>query len=177
MREIFKNLGEKKYVTKAHKAGLQVWVMLDDINISTDGLQVFGTTSHRKTLITAVIDAVKELGADGINLDVETIKSDVGPSYIQFIRELSAACRKEKLVLSVDNYSPMPHTAFYDRTQQGQVVDYVVVMAYDEALCKRTRSRKHIFSCICKAVGRAYYSRGTKGKGDCRSSILQQTVV
>ena len=126
------NLGEKKYVTKAHKAGLQVWVMLDDINISTDGLQVFGTTSHRKTLITAVIDAVKELGADGINLDVETIKSDVGPSYIQFIRELSAACRKEKLVLSVDNYSPMPHTAFYDRTQQGQVVDYVVVMAYDE---------------------------------------------
>ena len=50
---------------------------VDDINISTDGLQVFGTTSHRKTLITAVIDAVKELGADGINLDVETIKSDV----------------------------------------------------------------------------------------------------
>ena len=109
---------------------------LDDINISTDGLQVFGTTSHRKTLITAVIDAVKELGADGINLDVETIKSDVGPSYIQFIRELSAACRKEKLVLSVDNYSPMPHTAFYDRTQQGQVVDYVVVMAYDEHYVK-----------------------------------------
>ena len=130
------NLGEKKYVTKAHKAGLQVWVMLDDINISTDGLQVFGTTLHRKTLITAVIDAVKELGADGINLDVETIKSDVGPSYIQFIRELSAACRKEKLVLSVDNYSPMPHTAFYDRTQQGQVVDYVVVMAYDEHYVK-----------------------------------------
>lgn len=130
------NLGEKKYVTKAHKAGLQVWVMLDDINISTDGLQVFGTTSHRKTLIAAVIDAVKELGADGINLDVETIKSDVGPSYIQFIRELSAACRKEKLVLSVDNYSPMPHTAFYDRTQQGQVVDYVVVMAYDEHYVK-----------------------------------------
>jgi len=110
--------------------------MLDDINISTDGLQVFGTTSHRKTLIAAVIDAVKELGADGINLDVETIKSDVGPSYIQFIRELSAACRKEKLVLSVDNYSPMPHTAFYDRTQQGQVVDYVVVMAYDEHYVK-----------------------------------------
>lgn len=50
------NLGEKKYVTKAHKAGLQVWVMLDDINISTDGLQVFGTTSHRKTLITAVLE-------------------------------------------------------------------------------------------------------------------------
>lgn len=130
------NLGEKKYVTKAHKAGLQVWVMLDDINIITDGLQVFGTTAHRKTLIKAVIDAINELGADGINLDVERISSDVGPSYIQFIRELSAACRKEGLVLSVDNYSPMPHTAFYDRTQQGQVVDYVVVMAYDEHYVK-----------------------------------------
>lgn len=130
------NLGEKKYVTKAHNAGLQVWVMLDDINISTDGLQVFGTTAHRKNLITAVIDALKELGADGVNVDVETISSDVGPSYIQFIRELAAACRKAGLVLSVDNYSPMPHTAFYDRTQQGQVVDYVVVMAYDEHYVK-----------------------------------------
>ena len=30
----------------------------------------------------------------------------------------------------------MPHTAFYDRTQQGQVVDYVVVMAYDEHYVK-----------------------------------------
>ena len=126
------NLGEKKYVTKAHKAGLQVWVMLDDINISTDGLQVFGTTSHRKTLITAVIDAVKELGADGINLDVETIKSDVGPSYIQFIRELSAACRKEKLVLSVDNPVPEDFTSHYDRREQGMVVDYIVIMGYDE---------------------------------------------
>lgn len=131
-----RSLGEKKYVDKAHKAGLQVWVMLDDINISTDGLQVFGTTQHRKNLITAVIDAVKELGADGVNVDVELIDSDTGPSYIQFIRELSAACRREGLVLSVDNYSPMPHTAFYDRKQQGQVVDYVVVMAYDEHYAK-----------------------------------------
>ena len=62
------NLGEKKYVTKAHKAGLQVWVMLDDINISTDGLRFLEQLHTEKQLIAAVIDAVKELGADGINL-------------------------------------------------------------------------------------------------------------
>ena len=72
---------EKASASLNYERALELKNMLDDINISTDGLQVFGTTSHRKTLITAVIDAVKELGADGINLDVETIKSDVGPSY------------------------------------------------------------------------------------------------
>ena len=36
------------------------------------------------------------------------------------------------MVISVDNYTPASHNAFYDLEEQGLVVDYVILMAYDE---------------------------------------------
>ncbi|HCA69421.1 MAG TPA: hypothetical protein DEP17_03095, partial [Lachnospiraceae bacterium] len=57
---------------------------------------------------------------------------DTGIHFIQFLRELSVKCRNNGIVLSVDNYVPMPYTAYYDREEQGKIVDYVITMAYDE---------------------------------------------
>ena len=51
--------------------------------------------------------------------------------YIQFIRELSVECRKNQIVLSVDNYVP-GFTSHYNREEQGIVADYVIIMGYDE---------------------------------------------
>ena len=69
---------------------------------------------------------------DGFNLDFESLKAEAGPHYVQFIREMSVACRKKGLVLSVDNYVPSAYTVFYNRREQGIVADYVIVMGYDE---------------------------------------------
>jgi spore germination protein YaaH len=69
---------------------------------------------------------------NGINIDFEKIPSDAGEDYIEFIRELSVKCRNNGIVLSVDSYVPSEYTEYYDREEQGNVVDYVVVMAYDE---------------------------------------------
>ena len=55
-----------------------------------------------------------------------------GEHFIQFIRELSIPCRKNGLVLSIDNYVPMGGTDHYNRTEQGIVADYVIIMGYDE---------------------------------------------
>ena len=41
-------------------------------------------------------------------------------------------CRQEGIVLSVDNYVPASYNEFYDLEAQGKVVDYVIIMAYDE---------------------------------------------
>lgn len=67
-----------------------------------------------------------------LNLDFEGIKKEAGVHYIQFIRELSVSCRKEGIVLSVDNYVPYAGNEFYNRKEQGIVADYVIVMGYDE---------------------------------------------
>ena len=81
-------------------------------------------------------------GFDGYNLDFESLKESAGPHSVQFIREMSAACRNNGLILSVDNYVPAPYNRFYDRTEQGIVADYVIVMGYDE---HRWRARKRSF--------------------------------
>lgn len=41
-------------------------------------------------------------------------------------------CRKEKLILSTDNYVPFQFNNHYRLDTQGKVVDYVIIMGYDE---------------------------------------------
>lgn len=52
--------------------------------------------------------------------------------FLEFLRELSIEVHKNNLVLSVDNPVPEDFTSHYDRREQGLVVDYIVIMGYDE---------------------------------------------
>lgn len=127
-------LADRSYVQKAHEMGLQVWAVLDNFNKgeNVDSEVLFSSTPARKNLIAGIMKDVQTYGIDGINLDIEGIRSSVGPHYVQFIRELSVDCRKNGIVLSVDTYVPSVYTAFYNRAEQGRVADYVVIMGYDE---------------------------------------------
>lgn len=126
------SLATKEYVDKAESLGLEVWALVDDFNEKVDMKEVLSFTSRRETLSNALIEAALTYKLNGINIDFEKIKSDAGKDYIEFIRELSVKCRNNGIVLSVDNYVPSNYSKYYDREEQGKVVDYVVVMAYDE---------------------------------------------
>lgn len=130
----FESLAEQDYVDKAHALGLQVWAVLDNFN-KGENVQseiLFASTAARKKLITDLIAEVEKFGLDGINLDIEGIKSSAGPHYVQFIRELSVDCRKLGIVLSIDTYVPAGYNTFYNWAEQGRVADYVIIMGYDE---------------------------------------------
>ena len=130
----YHSYASREYVDLAHSKGLQVWAVLDNFN-KGEHVQseiLFAQTSVRKALIANLMEDVKTYDLDGINLDIEGIKPEAGPHYVQFIRELSVECRKEGIILSVDNYVPSAYTAFYNRAEQGRVADYVIIMAYDE---------------------------------------------
>lgn len=130
----YHSLADRSYVEKAHAMGVQVWGVLDNFNMgeNVQSEVLFASTKARKKLIASLIDEVMRYGIDGINLDIEGIKSSAGPHYVQFIRELSVDCRNHEIVLSVDSYVPSSYTAFYNRAEQGRVADYVVIMGYDE---------------------------------------------
>lgn len=130
----FDSLAEQDYVDQAHAMGLQVWAVLDNFNRgeNVQSEVLFADTAARKRLIAGLIKEVEKYGIDGINLDIEGIKSNAGPHYIQFIRELSVDCRKNGIILSVDSYVPTSYNAFYNWAEQGRVADYVVIMGYDE---------------------------------------------
>ena len=128
----FRSLADAGYVKKAHEKGLKVWALINNFSDNVNTEILMSKTSTRKKLIDALMAEAKTYGFDGINLDFEGIKEEAGPHYIQFIRELSIPCRKNGLVLSVDNYVPVPGNEFYNRKEQGIVADYVIIMGYDE---------------------------------------------
>ena len=130
----YESLSSQEYVDKAHEMGLQVWAVLDNFNRgdNVDSARLFAQTSVRQKLIERLMNEVRTFHLDGLNLDVESISKEAMPHYVQFIRELSVACRNEGVILSVDNYVPSEYTYGYNRAEQGRVVDYVIIMGYDE---------------------------------------------
>ena len=128
----YKCLADSEYVKKAHDAGVSVWALIDNFSKDVQSEVLLSKTSVRKKLIHNLMADAKKYGFDGYNLDFESLKESAGPHYVQFIREMSAACRNNGLILSVDNYVPAAYHRFYDRQDQGIVADYVIVMGYDE---------------------------------------------
>lgn len=96
-------------------------------------MRFWDITSKREQVIRNVIGYVNQYGIDGINIDFELISQEGADDYIEFIRELSIACRANNIILSIDNYVP-EYTYYYNRREQGIVADYVVIMGYDETL-------------------------------------------
>lgn len=130
----YDSLADRSYVDKAHAMGMQVWGVLDNFNRGDNVKSevLFANTTARETLIDNLMEDAAAYNLDGINLDIEMIKPSAGPHYVQFIRELSVECRKNQIILSIDNAVPISHASFYNHAEQGRVADYVILMGYDE---------------------------------------------
>ena len=120
------------YVSLAHEKGLKVWGLVDNFTQDISTYEVLSRTSSRQNLVSQLVNAAVGAGIDGINVDFEQLSEDVGVHFLEFLRELSIECHKNNLVLSVDNPVPEDFTSHYDRAEQGKVVDYVIIMGYDE---------------------------------------------
>jgi len=134
----FTSIANASYVAKAHELGVEVWALITDVDsadlygLEVDFVSLLSSSANRKYLIDGLMAQVDTFGLDGINIDFEKVRSDSGIHFVQFLRELSIETRKRGVVLSVDNYVPSEYTAHYNRKEQGIVVDYFIIMGYDE---------------------------------------------
>lgn len=134
------SIASSEYVNYAHQSNIEVWGLVrnfdplnqEGIKTSEETHELLSRTSSRENLTNQLISEALQVGLDGINVDFETVAEKTGEHYIQFIRELSVKCRKNGVVLSVDNYVPKGYNAHYHRKEQGIVADYVIIMGYDE---------------------------------------------
>lgn len=128
------DLASNSYVSTCHKQGVEVWGLVSNLeNADVDSTYVLTHTSTRHNLVNQIVSLAIQYNLDGINMDFEALNGpEVGDSYIQLIRELSLKCANNGLVLSVDNYVPSDYTAFYNRSEQANFADYVIIMGYDE---------------------------------------------
>ena len=128
------SLASQTYVNYCHQNNIEVWALVEDIKYKDTILdyEILSRTSSRQRLVNNLIAKAIEFDLDGLNIDFEYINQDSAKAYLQFLRELSIKCRQNGIVLSVDNYRPADHNAFYDLEEQGTVADYVILMGYDE---------------------------------------------
>ena len=121
------------YVALSHSTERKVFATLNNFDAGKIDLKsLLSSGTKRSKLIEALIKDMQEKGIDGINVDIELLPEKAARDYLEFMRELSIACRKNGLYLSVDCYVPFNYNAYYNIQELGTICDYVVIMCYDE---------------------------------------------
>ncbi|MDE5414413.1 glycosyl hydrolase family 18 protein [Alkalihalobacterium chitinilyticum] len=129
------NLGSLEYMEWARDRGFQVWGLFSndfDPDLTNEALSSFET---RQNMIRQLIYYSQLYGLDGINVDFENVFLKDKDLVTQFMRELTPYLHRAGLIVSMDitfisaseNWS-----MFYDRVALSSIVDYMIVMAYDE---------------------------------------------
>lgn len=123
----------KAYVNEAHARGMQVWALMSH-NFTSPELTktILTSTAKRQYVIDQLLEAADIYGVDGINIDIENVQADFGEEWVQFMRELSVQAKRQNLSVTVDVYMPSAWSGHYSRERVAEVVDYFIVMAYDQ---------------------------------------------
>lgn len=128
----FTSLANTSYVSQAHAKGLQVWGLINDFGKGIKLDVILSKSSSRTKLVNGLAGAAIQYDLDGINIDFEHVKAASADAFLEFLRELVLKCHANDIIVSVDAYTPADYNAYYDLEEQGRVVDYVILMAYDE---------------------------------------------
>lgn len=128
-----KSIANIDYVKWAHSKGIEVWALVNDFSSDKNVDEaIFTDPNKRQYVIDQLLRLSKDYNLDGINIDFEKVPKEVGPYFVQFMRELAPQLRRAGVVSSVDVYVPSAWTAHYRRDILGEFVDYVIIMGYDE---------------------------------------------
>lgn len=126
---------DSAYVQWAHKQGMEVWALLSngfDADLTTEALSSY---DKRMNTIVQMLEYADLYDLDGINIDFENVYTKDGENVTQFMRELKPMAQAENLIVSMD-VTPKSNSEmwslFLDRRALGPVVDFMMVMAYDE---------------------------------------------
>ena len=130
------SLASSQYVNYAHQLDIEVWALVKDFDGGIDSkeetYELLSHTKNRENLTNQLIGKALEYDLDGINVDFENISKECGEHYLPFLRELSLKCRQNGIILSVDNPVPSQYSTQNNLEEQGKIVDYVIIMGYDE---------------------------------------------
>jgi len=129
------NRADRSYVRWAHERGYQVWALFSnsfDPDLTSEALSTY---DRRMAMARQLVAWAQLYELDGINVDFENVYVKDGPQLTQFMRELTPLLHEAGLTVSIDVTFPGGSdtwSKFLDRKALGEVVDYMMVMAYDE---------------------------------------------
>jgi spore germination protein YaaH len=132
----FESFLNESYIRWARDEGYQVWPLVSntfgDIEMTS---RFLNNAENRTKLINDLLDVYIRHDFKGINVDFENVYLKDRKKLTQFISELTYAFSKEDIIVSVDvtilggseNWSQS-----YNHKRIGELVDYLMVMTYDE---------------------------------------------
>ncbi len=129
------NKADMGYVRWAHDRGYQVWALFSN-NFDPDLTRaVLADFETRDNMIRQLVQFAALYELDGINIDFENVYLEDKERLVQFVRELTPYLHEQGLVVSMDvtiKSLSERWSLFYDRKALAEVVDYMMVMTYDE---------------------------------------------
>lgn len=127
--------GSVKYVRQAHNKGYQVWALITNNFDPQMTSKLLDNPMARKRVIAQMEQLAKDYELDGFNLDFENINPADKDKLTDFVQEISKALKTQGLIISIDVTIPSNSgywSKCYDRKAIAEVVDYMMLMAYDE---------------------------------------------
>ncbi|USB35132.1 glycosyl hydrolase [Paenibacillus sp. YPG26] len=126
---------DELYVKWAHDNKMQVWALFSNAFDPDRTTKALSTFENRLRSIVQILHYAKLYQLDGINIDFENVYTKDGDNVTQFVRELMPLAKEQGLVISID-VTPKSNSemwsVFLDRKALSQMVDYMMLMAYDE---------------------------------------------
>ncbi|HXI44917.1 MAG TPA: glycosyl hydrolase family 18 protein, partial [Candidatus Acidoferrales bacterium] len=123
-------------ITAAHQAGTRVVMTLTCFAWSDAGAKlqasILNTSTYRTALAKAVAAAVRDRGADGVNLDFEPLVSGTEAGFTAFVRALRSAFNAYApgYEITFDTMGRMGNYPIVDATAPGGA-DALMIMGYD----------------------------------------------
>ncbi|RJE82635.1 glycosyl hydrolase [Paenibacillus sp. 1011MAR3C5] len=123
------------YVKWAHNRGYQVWGLFSNGFEPKQTTEALSTVETRFSMIQQLLAFAEIYNLQGINIDFENVYTKDKENLVQFVKEMTPLLHEQGLVVSID-VTPKSNSemwsVFLDRPALGKVVDYMMVMAYDE---------------------------------------------
>ncbi len=126
---------DASYSSWARSKGIQVWGLFSN-GFEPDRTQTaLASYETRALMIQQLLAYAKTFKLQGINIDFENVYTKDKENLVQFMREMTPLMHEQNLVVSID-VTPKSNSEmwslFLDRQRLGSIVDFMMVMAYDE---------------------------------------------
>ncbi|WNR42317.1 glycosyl hydrolase family 18 protein [Paenibacillus roseipurpureus] len=97
--------------------------------------QFLANASAQDLFITKLVDRSVQLGVPGINVDFESLAGSDRNAFTAFISKLTIYAHAKGLTISIDlprGSVKWNHLSAFDHEKLGALVDYIVIMSYDQ---------------------------------------------
>lgn len=128
------NRASAAYVEEAHKRNMAVWALTSN-GFSKTTSTLFFKNPHAVNLYVARLLAYAKLyNLDGYNIDFENLDVEDSEQFVRFVAIVAEQIKKAGLHISVDVHIPSNTNTSksHNRADLSKLVDYVMLMAYDQ---------------------------------------------